>query len=64
MTTDKTLTEYRGFRVGDRVVTPLGRIARIVAFRVDSDYVDCAYEHEHPTLAEVILQISHIRRVQ
>lgn len=57
-------TEYRGFRVGDLVVTPLGRIARITAFRVDSDYADAVYEGWPRTMAETILNVSMLKRVQ
>lgn len=44
-----------GFSVGDRVLTPMGRIARITALR-DDEYLEGKYEDAHPTLAEVILQ--------
>ena len=44
-----------GFRIGDRVLTPLGRTAIVTACRVDG-LIDAKYEHQHPTLAEVILQ--------
>jgi hypothetical protein len=52
-----------GFHVGDKVITPLGRIATIVAFRTDG-YVDGLYESGHPTLAQVILQPQTLRRAQ
>lgn len=54
----------RGFRVGDRVVTPLGRVATIVAFRRDSDYCDAVYDGWPPTLADVILNVAQLLRVQ
>jgi hypothetical protein len=50
-----------GFHVGDRVVTPLGRIATITGFRVDG-YVDAEYEGRHPTLSAVILQPHTLKR--
>lgn len=62
--TTKPPTEYRGFRVGDLVVTPLGRVARITAFRYDTDLCDAEYEGWPPTLAETILNVSTLKRVQ
>lgn len=57
--------QVRGFRVGDRVVTPLGRIATITKLRgPDSDYCDAVYDGWPPTLADVILNVSLLRRVQ
>ena len=52
-----------GFHVGDRVVTPLGRIAKITGFRVDG-YIDAEYEGRHPTLSAVILQPQTLKRAQ
>lgn len=52
-----------GFRIGDRVITPLGRVAVITGFRQDG-YIDGKYENQHPVLAAVILQPQLLRRVQ
>ena len=50
-----------GFRVGDRVVTPLGRIARIAGLRVDG-LLDADYEGWHSRDGSVILQPSLLKR--
>ena len=47
--------QLNGLRVGDHVITPLGRHATITGLRVDG-YVDASYDNQHPTLAAVILQ--------
>jgi hypothetical protein len=51
-----------GFKPGDRVITSLGRPARIVGCRVDG-FLDAEYEDRHPSLAAVILQPQFLRRV-
>ena len=51
-----------GFRVGDRVLTPMGRVARVTGLRRD-EYLEAAYEDTHPTLAEVILQPKTLRKL-
>jgi hypothetical protein len=54
-----------GFRAGDKVITPLGRRAVIIACRVDG-FLDAKYTDEpwHPTLAEVILQAQTLTRMR
>jgi hypothetical protein len=51
-----------GFRVGDRVVTPLGRTARISGLRMDG-LLDADYEGWHSRDGSVILQPSLLKRV-
>jgi len=50
-----------GFRIGDRVITPLGRIAHITGLRVDG-LLDADYEGWHSRDGSVILQPSLLRR--
>lgn len=52
---NKNPHQIAGVKVGDRVKTPLGRIAIILAVRPDG-FLDARYEGQHPHLAEVILQ--------
>lgn len=52
-----------GYHVGDRVLTPLGRTARITAFRQDG-LLDAEYEGWHSRDGSVILQPSLLKRVQ
>ncbi len=54
--------QIAGFRVGDRVITPLGRIARITLIRKDG-FLDAQYEGRHPMLSEVILQPHSLKKL-
>lgn len=51
-----------GYRVGDLVRTPLGRIARITALRSDG-MVDAEYEGWHSRDGSVILQPTLLTKV-
>lgn len=59
---NKPPEHINGFRIGDRVKTPLGRIARIVGLRCDG-YIEGEYEGQHPRLASVILQANQLVKV-
>jgi hypothetical protein len=50
-----------GFRVGDRVITPLGRAAVITGIRHDG-FVDAEYSGWHSRDGTVILQPATLRR--
>lgn len=50
-----------GLKVGDRVVTPLGRIATITGLRNDG-LVDAEYEGWHSRDGSVILQPQLLKR--
>ena len=52
--------QINGFKVGDRVITPLGRYAIITGLRRDG-FIDAKYENRHPALADVILQPNDLR---
>ena len=51
-----------GFRVGDHVITPLGRTARISGLRMDG-LLDAEYEGWHSRDGSVILQPSLLKRM-
>jgi hypothetical protein len=51
-----------GYRVGDRVITPLGRTAHITGLRTDG-LLDAEYEGWHSRDGSVILQPSLLKRV-
>jgi hypothetical protein len=57
----KPIQQVNGFKVGDRVVTPLGRIARITGFRQDG-YIDAEYEGWHSREGSVPLQPHTLRK--
>ena len=52
----------KGFRVGDRVRTSIGRIAIITGLRIDG-YIDGCYEGQHPSNGAVILRPADLVRV-
>ena len=52
-----------GFKVGDRVITPLGRTAVITGFRQDG-MLDADYEGWHSRDGGVILQAQLLKRVR
>ena len=53
--------QIAGFRVGDKVITPLGRPAVITGLRVDG-LLDADYEGWHSRDGSVILQPSLLKR--
>ena len=53
--------QIAGFRVGDKVITPLGRPAVITGLRVDG-LLDADYEGWHSRDGSVILQPSLLRK--
>jgi len=55
--------QIAGFHVGDRVITPLGRIARISGIRLDG-LLDADYEGWHSRDGSVILQPQLLKRIQ
>jgi hypothetical protein len=58
----KAPDQVRGIRVGDTVMTPLGRIAVVTKIRIDG-YLDAKYVHVgSPVLADVILNADTVKR--
>lgn len=54
--------KLNGFRIGDRVLTPLGRVAIVTGLR-DDGYLDARYENWGLTTADTILQAATLQRV-
>jgi hypothetical protein len=58
-----TLAKSRAFGVGDRVLTPLGKVACVVRVRPDG-YLDALYEGKAMQGSPaVVLQPQHVRRL-